>query len=194
MHLKVRSIIESLLILGLFIPSGMLLATQPNEGPAARTDRAEWNNSAQATNLFNQIQTLSYKVRREVERLQVQDEQLDWQYQGDRLAATKLYVNDIGNDLANLDHVRSNLAPWQKSLVNKVTPNVHDMAYQLDAAIHGLDAHQNHMVLLLTQYPQNINMIYKSANTLADTIGAVTQSARAEHMAALERPAATGRS
>lgn len=195
MNLKVRPIIESLLIVGLFIPSGMLLATQTHEEAAAHRGHADWNDSAQASNIFNQMDTLSYKVRREVERLHVQGQQLDWQYQAQRLAATKLNVNEIGNDLARLDQDRSEIAPWQKTLVNKVTLPVHDMAYRLDAAINGLDTHKNRVVLLATKYPQDINAIYKNANQLADTIGRVTQSAPAEHkVGVLVRPTPIARS
>lgn len=195
MRSKVTRIVESLLIVGLFIPSGVLLANQTHEEQSARLSRAEWNDSAQASNLFNQMDTLSYKVRREVERLHVQGQQLDWQYQAQRLAATRLNVNEIGNDLARLDQDRSEIAPWQKTLVNNATLPVHDMAYRMDAAINGLDTHKNRLILLVTKYSRDIKAICKNANQLADTIGRVTQSAPAEHKVGVRvRPTTTDRS
>jgi len=134
------------------------------------------------------MNTLALKTRKEVARLQVQEQQLDWRAQAARLARAKADVNKMGNDLIRLNEVKNKLEPWQQSLLNKITRNQHEMVYQLDAAIHKLAVHQNRTYLALSQYPQNINIIYKNANQMTNTISTVTQYANAEQkMAALEK-------
>ena len=177
-----------LLVLGLLMPAGMLLASTTSEIPAVTSRKANWYDAEQASTLFNQMNTLALKVRKEVGRLQVQGYELDWEAQAGRLARAKADVNRIGNDLLQLNEMKNKLEPWQQSLLNKITPNLHEMVYQMDAALHKLDVHQNRTYLAMTQYPQNINMIYKSANQMTNTISTVTQYAQAEQkMAALEK-------
>ena len=132
------------------------------------------------------MQTLSLKVRREVARIQAQPLELDWRDQADKLTRAKADINKIGDDLAQLDQMKDRLEPWQQSLVEKVTPRVHEMVYEMDSALKTLKAHENRYRLMLSEYPQNINVIYKNANQMVGTIGTVTQYAHAEQkMAAL---------
>lgn len=177
-----------LVLLGLIMPAGMLLANEPVQAPAVTSTNANWYDVEQASNLFNEMNNLALKVRREVARLQVQGDQLSWKAQSTRLARAKYDINTIGNDLEQLNEMKSRLEPWQKSLINKITPRVHGMVYQTDAALHILDAHENRTYLVLSQYPNNIDQIYKNANQMANTIGTVTQYAQAEQkMAALKK-------
>lgn len=179
---------EILLLVGLLMPAGMLLASETHEAPAVTSSTANWYHARQASSLFNQMNTLALKVRREVGRLQVQGYQLGWRAQSARLEGAKSDINAIANDLEQLNEMKTKLEPWQRNLLDKVTPNLHEMVYQADAAINRLSAHENRTYLALTQYPQNIDQIYKSANKMANTIGTVTQYARAEQkMAALNK-------
>ncbi len=175
-----------LLLAGLLMPAGMLLANDTYIAPAVTSSTANWYNVEQASNLFNQMNTLALKVRKEVARLQVQGYQLGWRDQSARLARAKSDINTIGNDLLQLNEMKNALEPWQQSLLNKITPNLHEMVYQTDQALNRLSRHENRIDLTMTQYPQNINQIYKNANQMSDTIGTVTQYAHAEQkMAAL---------
>jgi len=190
MRLNVVRTIESLMLAVLLMPACMLLATDTYRPPAVTSSTANWYDTEQATNLLNQMQPLALKARKEVARLQVQEINLAWQAQSQRLARAKNDINTMADDLARLNRMKDGLEPWQKSLMNKVTPEVHEMVYQMDAALAKLNNHRNRVYLALTQYPQNLNMIYKNANQMAETIGTVTQYAHAEeNMAALQQHA-----
>ena len=69
------------------------------------------------------------------------------------------------------------------------------MVYQTDAALNTINAHQNRDYLALTQYPKNINVLYKNASQMGNTIGTVTQYAHAEErMAELKQNTGSARS
>ena len=191
MRLNTVRTIETMMLALLIMPAGMLLATETYRPPAVTSSTANWYDTEEASNLLNQMQPLALKVRREVARLQVQEIELGWQAQSQRLALAKSDINTMGDDLVRLDQMKKGLEPWQKSLVNKVTPEIHEMVYQTDAALTTLSDHENRDELALSQYPQNINMIYKSANQMAGTIGTVTQYAHAEEQMAALRQHAT---
>jgi hypothetical protein len=172
--------LQSVLLASLLMPAGMLLATETYQPPAVTSSTANWYDVDQASRLFNQMQTNALHVTKEVGALQIQGTELPWQADSARLARARNNINIIGNDLLHLDQMRSKLEPWQQSLLHKVTPAAHEMVYQADVAINTLNAHQNRNYLALSQYPQNIDQIYKNANQMANTIQTVTQYAHAE--------------
>jgi hypothetical protein len=180
MRRNVFRTIESALLVALLMPVGMLLATETSQPPAVTSSTANWYDVQQASNLLNQMQTQAMHVSRKAATLQVDEIQLNWQDQGAMLESAKHGINTIGNDLVRLDQMRSKLEPWQQSLINKITPALHEMVYQTDAAIHGLNAHQNRTYLAMTHYPAYVGRIYKNADQMANTIGTVKQYAQAE--------------
>lgn len=193
MRLNVVRTIEALLFAGLLMPAGMLFGVTTNHQFGINSKTANWYDTGEATTLLNQIQTLSRNARRQVARLQVQEIDLNWQAQAGRLSTAKYDINKMSADLFRLDQMKKGLEPWQQRLAHKITPQVHEMVYQMDAAIAKLNHYQNKDSLAMTQYPQNINMIYKSANRTVSTIGTVNQYVHAEErMASLEQHA-TGR-
>lgn len=180
MHRNLARIIPAVLLVFLLMPCGMLLATEMNQPPAVTSSTANRLDAEQASNLLNQMQTRVFKVRKEVEGLRAQGDELPWQVDSATLSRVKNGINAIVNDLAHLDQMKSKLEPWQQSMVDKITPAIHQMVHQTDAAINTLNAHQNRASLLLFESPQNINRIYKNANKMAKTIQTGTQYARAE--------------
>ena len=188
MRLNLSKATGLLVLAGLLMPAGMLLASETPAAPAVTSSSANWYNVEEASNLFNEMNNLALRVRREVGRLQVQGYQLGWREQSSRLAGAKYDVDTLGSDLMRLSEMKGRLEPWQQSLLTRVTPQVHEMVYQMDAAINRLNKYESRDHLALTQYPQNINQIYRNANQMADTIGTVTQYAHAEEkMAALKK-------
>jgi hypothetical protein len=188
MRLNVFKTTGILLLSGVLMPAGMLLADDTHEAPAVTSSTANWYNVEQASNLFDQMNSLALKVRKEVARLQVQGYQLSWRDQSGRLAVARNDINTLGSDLYQLEGMKNRLEPWQQSLLHKIAPNIHGMVYQTEAAIQKLNAHEDRTYLSLTQYPQYINNIYKNANQMTNTIGTVTQYASAEEkMAELNR-------
>ena len=188
MRRNLANTLESLMLVVLLMPAGMLFAKETYRPPAVTSSTANWYDTEEASNLLNQMQTLAFKVRKEVARLQVQEIQLGWRDQSQRLAAAKHDINTMSDDLVRLDSMKTRLEPWQSNLAHRVTPSLHEMVYQMDAALDTLSATRNRTDLALTQYPQNINMIYRSANQMVGTIGTVTQYAHAEEkMAAIKQ-------
>lgn len=181
-----------LLLSGLLMPAGVLLARDTYRAPAATSSTANWYNVEQASNLFNHMNSLALKVRKQVARLQVQGYQLDWRAQSARLTVAKNDINTMGQDLMQLNGMKTKLEPWQRSLVHKIMPNQHEMVYQANAAIQKLNTHEDRTYLAMTQYPQNIHQIYRNANQMSNMIGTVTHSAHAEQrMSALNRMSGT---
>jgi hypothetical protein len=174
------------------MPAGMLLANESHQPAAVTSGTANLYKVEQASNLFDQMGTLALKVRRETARLQEQGIVLNWREHSARLARAGNDINTIGNDLEHLNAMRSGLEPWQKNLIREITPEIHEIVYQTDEAMNTLNAHENRFALAMTQYPQNIKLITKNANQMADTINTVTQYARVEKkMAALNHRAGT---
>lgn len=188
MRLNLLKTTGLLLLSGLLMPAEVLLARNTSQAPAVTASTANWYDVEQASNLFNHMNTLAQNVRRQVAPLQVQGYQLDWTAQAARLTLARNDINNMGRDLMRLNGMKTRLEPWQQSLVHKIAPDQHEMVYQANAAIQNLNNHEDRTYLAMTQYPQNINQIYKNAVQMANTIETVIHSAQAEHkMAALNR-------
>lgn len=188
MRSTIERIIGPLLIIGLLMPAGVLLAAETHAPATTQTRGPNWYNVEQATTLLNHMQTLAYKVRRRIAPVRWQQIQLNWQYDAAALDQSRYEINKMGNDLLRLDDTTAKLEPWQNSLVHKITPNVHEIVYQMDAAIKALNAQHNRYVLALTEYPQNLKAISQNAKQVSRTIRTVMQSAHSEQeVAALEK-------
>jgi len=192
MHLKVTRIIESFLIVGLLMPAGLILGQTNQEPLAVHSSNANWYDVEQATNTFQRMRKLAVKVRSEVAYLHYQEYQIPWQLQAVSLNEGRNYINRINSQIHKLVATKEDLEPWQASLVNKVAPNAHEMAYQMEAAINRLNAHKNRTALAAEpEYAKNIGAIYTNANQLAGTIKTVTRYANVEEkVAAMEQTTA----
>jgi hypothetical protein len=176
------------LFIALLMPVGMLLAKESSSTSGLISTTSNWYDVDEASNLLSRMQDLAINARNALGPIQVDEIDLGWQFQATKLNTAKNSVDRMGKDLLRLDEISSKLEPWQQRLIHKITPPVHEMAYQLDAAINRLNKYQSKNHLALTQYPQNINQIYRNANQMADTIGTVTQYVHAEEkMASLNK-------
>ena len=172
------------LFITLIIPAGMLFAKESVPASSLTSKTANWYDVDQASNLLNRMQVLAVNTRNALGQNQVAETDLAWQIQALNLDTAKSNVNRMGADLLRLDEISSKVEPWQQRLVHKVTPQVHEMAYQLDAAINTLNEYQSKDRLALTQYPQNINQVCRNANLVSGTISSVTRYARSEQKVA----------
>ncbi|MGA8182105.1 MAG: hypothetical protein WB819_00500 [Terriglobia bacterium] len=180
------------LFITLLMPAGMLFAKESVQATGLTSNTSNWYDVEEASNLLNRMQTLALNARNAIGQIQVAETDLGWQIQAVKLDRARNNVNKMGEDLVRLDEISSKVEPWQQRLIHKVSPRVHEMAYQLDAAINSLNQYQSKDHLALTEYPQNINMIYRDANQMSDAIGTVTQYAHAEQkMAALNSISST---
>jgi hypothetical protein len=168
------------------MPAGMLLANEPDMSTAVKSSTSNWYDVEQASNLFERMNTLALKTRREVARLQAQGYELNWREHSRRLARAKNHINDIGDDMQQLNHMKNRLEPWQQSLIDQITPNLRGMVYQTDAALNTLTNYESRrLARSASKYPGYISGIYRNANQMANTIQSVTQSAHGEEMSAL---------
>ena len=192
MRLNFFRILGSLLAVALISPIGLLFSIEPHHIAALTSTSANWADTETAATLFNRMQKLAWKVDKEAGPIAVQNSELSWQDEAGSLDRMKSQINEMGQDLMRLSEMRNKLEPWQQHLLNRMTPDVHEMVYQMDEALNTLDAHENRITLALTQYPQNIDQIYDSANQMSGTISTVTQYAHAEEkMPALNKLNAT---
>ena len=169
-----------MLFAGLIMPAGMLLANERYNTYPVTSSTANWYDVEQASSLFKSMNRLADKVTKEVGILQVEGSQLGWREHSARLGRAKNAINAIGEDLLELNRMKSRLEPWQQSLINKITPQVHEMVYQTEEALDRVRTDKNRNALALSQYPQNIDQIYNNASQMSGTINTVTQYAHAE--------------
>ncbi len=174
------------LFMTLLMPAGMLFARESNSASSLTSKTANWYDVEEASNLLNRVQTHAINTRNALGQDQVAETDLAWQIQALNLDRARYNINKMGADLLQLDEISSKVEPWQQRLIHKVTPQIHEMGYQLEAAINTLNKYQSKDHLALTQYPHYINQVCRNANQVSGTIGTVTQYAHAEQkMAAL---------
>ncbi|MCL5005294.1 MAG: hypothetical protein M1404_02070 [Acidobacteria bacterium] len=188
MHTKSFRVLGYLLAFALISPVGLLFSIETPQPMALTSPTANLADTQQATAIFNKIQDLSLKVRREVGPLVVEGGELSWEINAWRLARIKSQVNKMSSGLTRLSQMKAELDPWQQQLLSKMVPNVHELIYQTQAAITTLSSHQNRSALALTDYPGYINAIYHNANQVVDNVGTFTQYVHAaQKMAELRR-------
>ena len=192
MRKNFRRTMGLLVFCGLLMPAGMLFANKTYQPPSTTSNNSNWYDVEEASSLLNHLQDLAIKSKETIGPIKVSEIDLRWQGQATMLNAARSRVNKMANDLLRLKEMSSKVEPWQQGLIHKITPNIHEMAYQLDAAINTLNKYQLRHRLALTQYPQNLNGFCRNAGQVADTIGIVTQYAHAEEkMAELNKTTGT---
>lgn len=180
MRTNIMKTVGFALFIGLLMPVGMLFSKESAPATGLTSDTARWYDVDEASNLLNSMQDLAVKARMAAAPIRTDEIDLAWQGQASMLNRARSNVNRMGDDLLRLDEISSRLEPWQQSLVHKITPHVHEMVYQLDAAIHTLNKYHMADRLALTQYPRNIAAFCKNSGRLVDTVGTVTQYVHAE--------------
>lgn len=175
MEIKISRFLEMLLIVLLVLPATALSAVQ--ELPLSLPNMIITNHAdaQRASALFNNLQQTAQRVKREIGPIQVNEVQLGWESQGWALNRVRSDVNTMANDLMQLDAMKNKLEPWQERLLHRVTPCVHELVYQTDAAIKHLGSKQNAMALALTQYPENINIIASQTGRIIRSVHTFTQ-------------------
>ncbi len=184
MRTNFMKIIGLALFMTLLMPAGMLFARESDSANGVTSKTANWYDVEEASNLLNRMQAHAINTRNVLGQNQAAETDLAWQIQALNLDKARSNVNRMGADLLQLDEISHKVEPWQQRLVHKVTPQVHEMGYQLEAAINTLNKYQSKDQLALTQYPNYINQVCRNANQVSGTIGSVTQYAHAEQKVA----------
>lgn len=171
MRIRISQLLEMLLVVSLVVPATMLYSVEQNPSSSPAMSVTQWADAHRANALFNNLQDMARKVRKEVAPIQVAETQIFWQAQASKLVRVENDVDTMGNDLMQLDAMKNELQPWQKQLLHRVTPNIHELVYQTDAAIKKLGAKQSALALISTQYPDNITMIADQTNHVIRSVG-----------------------
>jgi len=184
MRTNLMKMIGLALFMTLLMPVGMLFAKESTPTNSLTSNTANWYDVEEASNLLGRMQTHAINARNALGQNQVSETDLAWQIQALNLDNARSNVNRMGADLLQLDRISSKVEPWQQRLIYKVTPQVHEMAYQLEAAINTVNEYQSKDHLALTQYPQYVNQVCRNANQVSGTISNVTRSADTEEKVA----------
>ena len=168
------------LVVGMMMPVGTALAAGTYRQQVVTPGANSWRQSEKATKLLNQVQTLAARTAREVAPIQVQEQETAWEQQDGMLLRASDEINAISRKLGRLDQTKSGLEPWQQTIVQKATPEAHEMVYQMDIAMAKLGAHEDPTYLAMSTYPQNIKAICKNADELEGTIRTGIQYAQAK--------------
>lgn len=175
MRLNIFRVLGSLLVVALVSPVGYLCAMNSHPLPYLTSPSANWADSENATNMFNRIQLLARKVQNEDGPLTVDDVQLAWQIDAGKLDQIRSQVNEMSGDLLQLCEMRKKLEPWQQQLLGRMTPKIHELVYETQAAIEMLNHQHSMMALYPTSYPHYLAAISHDANQLAGSVGTYTQ-------------------
>ncbi len=188
MRKQLFRVLGTLLAVALFAPAGFLFSMGNQQRVELNSSSANWADVSYASHLFNQVQELSGKIEHEVGPIQSEQVNLFWQGQAHRLNEIREHVNQMGNDLHQLSEMRNRLEPWQQQLLDRMTPEIHELAYQTRAAIHELNSQHSDLALYASSYPQYITIISNKSSQLESSIGAFAQAASsAQKLSVLEQ-------
>lgn len=116
-------------------PATTLYAERQNPLSLPHMSITNWADTYRASNLSNNMENLARRLRREIGPLQVDEIQFVFAAQASKFGRVKCDVNKMGNDLLQMDTMKKILEPWQRQLLHRATPNVHELVYHTDAAI-----------------------------------------------------------
>lgn len=188
MRKQIVRIFGIFLAVALISPVSFLFSAGTRQQLTLTSKTANWADTEDASQMFNHMQHLAWKVAKEVGPIQVQEVQLTHQAQAAYLDRIRTDVNRLSMDLSRLSAMKSKLEPWQQQLLGRMTPHVHELVYQTRAAIQELDKQQGRLALYATDYPGYIAAISNNASQLNSSIGTFTQSAHAaEKLARIEQ-------
>lgn len=175
MQIKISYLLGILLVALSFAPVTMLYADRQNPVSLPVMTITNPTGTHRASTLFNNIENLARRVRRELGPLQIDELQFALPSQASKFNYVRSEINRIGDDLLQLDAMQKKLEPWQKQLLDRLTPHVHELVYQTDAAINQLKVNDGAAALALTQYPQNINVIERQTGQIIRSVGTFNQ-------------------
>lgn len=116
MRIHIPRILQALLIVLLVVPASLLFSVDQNPVPRPNLSVPHWATTQQAENLLDNMQTLAFRIRKEIGPIQIISLHLDWQAQASKLASVRSRVNEIGNNLLHPDQMKAKLAKLERQL------------------------------------------------------------------------------
>lgn len=106
------------------------------------------------------------------------------------LNAVKNQINETGKDLARLEQIKADTAPWQQEAINQLTPIAREVASNTEAAINQLN--DNSRRLFAPAYTESLQAIADNSSELKNrvndflSIAAINQKADDLHEKAIQ--------
>jgi hypothetical protein len=140
-----------------------------------------WNFKGEANSLFHQIQEDAQDAQYHADHLDSLARNVDihWQTHLSQLAFVKNDINDMGAKLCRLEVIRSAVAPWQKTEIDRIATDVRLMADNAQDAILYVDHNQGK--LWMPPYRQYDNNLYKEARSLSHSVNEAVAYAGVSH-------------
>jgi hypothetical protein len=148
-------------------------AAAPCECVPGKTTAASytWNFHREANQLVQAIQDDSVAASRHAATLDsfADSPDLSWQTHAEQLSYLKSEINDMGRKLCRLETIRSAVAPWQRTTINRIAKDVVLMANNADDAIVYVTSHQRYLWNpTYENYTSNLYNLSANLQTTAD--------------------------
>jgi hypothetical protein len=163
MYLKT---IKSAFVTGAMLATGVFTASLPalasdlaqQASGRAQQQIATFEAREPVTTELRELRGMMLELNRDADRLHMltQTSRM-WQTHASNLNQVKGNINRVGVQLAKLETMRGHAAPWQKELIDSVTPVAAEMANHTSAAIVHLNANKNY--LWAPQYADHMKAI-----------------------------------
>ena len=134
-----------------------------------------WNFQQEANTLMQDVRDDAAQAQEQAATLQsfADNQTLGWQEHGFYLSQIRDEVNDMGAKLCRLETIRSAVAPWQQTAIDKTEAELKLMAMHAQKAIQF--GNNNREELFAPSYQAHVDSLYQEARALTHTLGDVIQ-------------------
>jgi hypothetical protein len=164
--MRLSNCVSYVLAAALLLPAG-LLAAGHNCNPGAPTPQSYNHNFAKEANqLLTNIKDQAAAVKKDAGGMALLSrfDEVDWEMNADRLTTIRADVNAMGKSLCRLNEIRSAVLPWQRQEIDRITPDLIELADSTTSAIKLLGKHERSF--WATNFPNEMSYIYKDASRI----------------------------
>ena len=130
---------------------------------------SEYPSEAQASELLKQIQVRAVELSKDSATLGTfSRSDLSRQSHAEYLNRVKQQVNQTGEQLGQLEEIKSTSAPWQQDAINQLVPIAHQLASNAEAAINHLNEYPNYR--FAPEYNDSLKAIASGATELQNRV------------------------
>jgi hypothetical protein len=139
--------IKSACVTGAMLASGLFTASVPGmAASAAQQQIGTFPSQEPVMTELKELRGMMLQLNRDADQLPMltQTSRM-WQTHAYHLTQVKENINRVGVQLAQLENMRAGAAPWQRDLIDSVTPLATEMASRTSAAILHLNTNKNYL-------------------------------------------------
>jgi predicted alpha/beta hydrolase family esterase len=169
---------KAFIIPAFLVAGGPLLAAPVSSNPEPKGPAAvvmivsvtpEYPAADEASNLLKQIQSDAVQLSRTGETLAANSQSgLSRGSQAIYLNTVRQQINQTGENLARLEMIKADSAPWQQQAITQLIPITQQLASDTEAAINHLN--ENPQYLFAPTYTQSLQAIAGGASDLKDRV------------------------